>query len=284
VMAGVNVTQAKTSPFGQYVLSQMQTGDTKMQELTTLTGFDPRQDVNELLLASNLTQNAGKGQNTGLALATGTFNTATIMAFATQQGAVSETYKNVTILEDPKQTHGVAFLSGSLVAAGDIGSVKAAIDRQASPSILPAGLAVQVKQLSETEDAWALTTVPPSSLKPPSTAPAVPGVGNGAQNALGTIQSASGGVKFGSNVVLTVQAQTDTAQNATTVAGMLQFLANMAQLQTAKNPQAAALAQAVTVSASGSTVSITLTLPEDQFQQLVTPKSGGARPQRAGRK
>src|SRR3954454_4643447 len=62
VVAGVNVDQAKTSPFGQYVLSQMQLQDTEFQKLVMLTGFDPTRDVHELLVATNGT---GK-ENSGL--------------------------------------------------------------------------------------------------------------------------------------------------------------------------------------------------------------------------
>ena len=54
------------------------------------------------------------------------------------------------------------------------------------------------------------------------------------QNALQQIQSASGGVKFGSMVVVTGQAQTETAQDATKLGGVLQLLVSMAQLQAAE--------------------------------------------------
>ena len=53
VVAGVNVDQAKTSPFGQYVLLQMQSQDQNMRELAAQTGFDPTRDVHELLVASS---------------------------------------------------------------------------------------------------------------------------------------------------------------------------------------------------------------------------------------
>ena len=100
VLAGVNVDQAKTSPFGQYVLSQMQLQDTHLTEVTALTGFDPTRDVHELLVASS----GGATQHTGLALARGNFDPARINAAgADQRGAISETYNGVTIIEDPKQ-------------------------------------------------------------------------------------------------------------------------------------------------------------------------------------
>src|SRR4051794_25586704 len=67
VLAGVNVEQAKGTQFGQYILNQMQTHDTEMQKLVELTGFDPRRDVRELLVASD---GAANGK-TGLAAAKG---------------------------------------------------------------------------------------------------------------------------------------------------------------------------------------------------------------------
>ena len=54
VLAGVNVDQAKTTPMGLYVLAQIQAqNNAQLQELITLTGFDPTRDVHEVLVASN---------------------------------------------------------------------------------------------------------------------------------------------------------------------------------------------------------------------------------------
>src|SRR5437764_4969395 len=81
ILAGVNVQQAKGTQFGQFVLNQLQTEDAQMQKLVTLTGFDPRRDVTELLLASQGTP----GVRTGLALALGTFDADKIIALAITQ-------------------------------------------------------------------------------------------------------------------------------------------------------------------------------------------------------
>src|ERR1017187_3903780 len=251
VMADVNVEQAKTSPFGQYVLTQVETQ--QLTQIATLTGFDPTRDVDELLVAGN-----GAAQHSGLALVLGNFNVATITSIIALQKVATETYHGVTIFEDPKKQGGLAFLSGSIAAAGDLTNLKAAIDRFTAPSILPASLLTEIGQLSAANDAWALTTVPPSSLKPSATAPAIPGLGNGVDHVLGTVQSATAGVKFGANVVLTGQAQADTAQNATAIAGLIQFLVNMAQLKAADEPQVQVLAKALTVSANGATIKISL--------------------------
>jgi hypothetical protein len=275
VMADINVEQAKTSPFGQFVLAQVQ--PQQLMQIAALTGFDPSKDVNELLVAGN-----GAAQHSGLALVLGNFNVTAISALIATQKVVTETYHGVTIFENTQKEAGLAFLSSSIAAAGDLTNVKAAIDRVSAPSILPASLLGEIGQLSAANDAWALTTVPPSSLKQAAAAPAIPGLGNGAENVLGTVQSASAGVKFGTNVVMTAQAQADTAQNATAIAGLIQLLVNMAQLKAAEQPQVQALVKALTVSATGATINISLTLPSTQFQELLQPKAGAHHHARAG--
>src|SRR5579872_6538666 len=106
VLAGVNVDQAKTTPFGQYVLSQMQSQDQHMQKLIALTGFDPTRDVHELLVASNSV--GGSNVPSGLFVARGNFDGGRIAAAAQGDGAILESYKGVNIIEDPKASHGVA--------------------------------------------------------------------------------------------------------------------------------------------------------------------------------
>jgi len=268
VLAGVNVEQAKNSPFGQYVLSQAQTENTDLKKLEALTGFDPTRDVRELLIASN---SVGGTQHTGLFLARGTFNPGLIANAATAHDAVMESYNGITILEDPKKTHGVAFPDASLAIVGDIANVKAAIDRMKSPSSLPASIVSQVNQWSGSQDAWAISAVPVSSLHPPAGAPNVPGM-NGAA-ALQNIQSAAGGVKFGALVVVTGQAQAATTQDAQQLADTVKLLANLAQMQAGNDPIAASLAQSLTVSTSGTTVNASVSLPEDQLQQAMKPKA-----------
>src|SRR5260370_13872377 len=52
VLAGANVTAAKNSPFGQFVLSQMPLGEFGFETFFPASGFDPRTDLNEVLIAS----------------------------------------------------------------------------------------------------------------------------------------------------------------------------------------------------------------------------------------
>src|SRR5438105_14672638 len=71
VLAGVNVDQAKTTPFGVYVLGQIQAQAAQhLQQISTLTGFDPTRDLHEILIASN----GVPGGKSGLVLARGNFD------------------------------------------------------------------------------------------------------------------------------------------------------------------------------------------------------------------
>jgi hypothetical protein len=270
VIAGVNVLTAENSPFGQYVLSQF-AGNSNFTVATTQLGFDPTKDVTEVLTASN----GVKGSHSGLAMATGTFNVSAITTAAVTGGATSETYNGVPLIEDPQQTGAVAFLSSTLAVAGDVASVKAAIDRQSAPQALPAAVLSQIKALSAADDAWFVTTVPVSTLIGPN-ALVAPGLNSNAKaqlNIVSQIQSASGGVKFGANVAFNAVAQADNAQDATNLAAMIQLMANMLQLQGSNNPKAAAVGKALTVSSSGTAVTVSLTLPDAQFQSLLKPQT-----------
>ena len=188
-------------------------------------------------------------------------------------------------MEGPKkQELGIAFLDSTTVAAGDIASVKGAIDRLSRSAIPARGRLVKVNQWSNSQDAWGITTVPPASLAPPmqtATADANADIIrwlNVAQN----VQTAAGGVKFGAQVVFSGEAQCDTAQNATTLGDMVKLLINLAQMQAGQDATAAALIKSVAVTADGNVLKVSASLPQDVFQQMLQPhkKAGTAVHQR----
>lgn len=268
VLAGVNVDQAKTSPFGQYVLGLMQSSQNQeLQQLAAKTGFDPTRDVHEVLVATT----GEPKSHTGLLVARGTFDTAKITTAATQNGAKTTTYGGVTLLTDPKGENALAFLSSTIAAAGDVASVEGAIDRMTTAAPLPAALTVQVNQWSGSQDAWAVSLIPTASLNVPKGAPGLPGVGTQGNNAFQSIQQAAGGVKFGTNVVVTGQAQADTAQNAQQMGDALKLLASLAQMQSQNNAAMKTLLTSLTIAPQGNLLNVSFTIPEDQIQQIVKP-------------
>ena len=263
ILAGVNVSQAKTSPFGQFVISQLQSQDQRLQDVITKTGFDPRSDLDELLLASN----GAQSNPSHLTLACGTFNVTQIKAAATAAGATSEVYKSITIVENLKHGQAFAFLSHtcdsgfSIAVAGGVADVKGAIDRQTAPAKVDASLLVTADQ-----DAWAASLVPPPAIQPPANAPNVPAVPS---TVFQNVQQAQGGIKFGATVMLNAQLQADIAQNATALANVLQFLLNLGQMQAQQNSQAAAALKTVNITTSGNMVNVSADVPEAQAESVI---------------
>jgi len=268
VVAGINVAQVKSSPFGQYLLSRM----SAQNPLPSKTGFDPRTDLQEVL-----TGTAAQPVQKGLILARGNFNAQMIFAAAQAAGLTVETYDGIPILTGKAGkahsfTRALAFLGSSIAIAGDLDSVHGAIDRRTNTSsgIDPA-LAAQVEQLSESLDAWSVSTVPVSTLIANQNLPDQQLNGILDSNLFQSIQQTSGGVKFGSTVQFSAQAIMDTSQNATALANVVRFLGSMAQAN-APAPAAAAIAallQSLSIQTDGNTVNLAAALPESQLESLL---------------
>src|ERR1700682_1760643 len=93
VIAGMQVDQTKNTQFGQFVLSHMQTNDASFQKFILDSGFDPRRDVNEIVMASSWQQTSD-----WLVVARGTFNPAKIFGTALANGGHRTIFQNVDIL------------------------------------------------------------------------------------------------------------------------------------------------------------------------------------------
>jgi len=285
-LAGANVTNAEITPFGQYVLTQLtSTVNQQLQKFITTTGFDPRQDLSEILAASS-----GNVTNpSGLVLGLGNFPVAQITTAITAtkgtQGTAPtvQTYNGATLITDGtgKTAYSIAFLGTTIAIIGDTASVKAAIDRSTGANSITPALAVQVQALSTTEDAWAVTDSPMTSLIPELGASAVgtplPQLGQMFSGILGS----SGGIKFGNTVVITGQALTNDAGTAKSLADVLQALVSIASMAGGQNSEMSSIAQllqGLKVTADGTTINIALSIPETQLETILNSLKNQAKP------
>src|SRR5579863_5796692 len=85
VIAGLQVDRTRDSAFGQFVLSHMQLSDESFKKLIAETGFDPRRDVTELMIASNWESSSPESR--WLVLAKGAFDLQKIQTAAQSNGA-----------------------------------------------------------------------------------------------------------------------------------------------------------------------------------------------------
>jgi hypothetical protein len=277
--AGINVTQAKTSQFGQFLLNNIpQNAD--IQTFITKTGFDPRTDLTEVLMAATLTapaanattQNGHPSFSSGLVLAKGTFNIPKIVATAgADQKVQLSTYAGVQLLTiDGTMAFGL--IDASTAAVGDLVSVKAALDRRTGPgSAIDSGTMARINELSTTEDAWSVSTKGLAGALP------MLGTGDSGSAVLQSIQQSSGGIKFGSSVVLTVQVIADSTQDAASLSDVVKMLSQMASMHSGTGgapSELTNLLKGLTISTDGTAVNLSLTVAEDQLEALVKMAHG----------
>ncbi len=274
VLAGLNITQAKNSQFGQYVLSQLAVNNNKLEEFTSVTGFDPRQDVSEIVMASSGTPKSAN--KSWLVLANGNFNVTTLSAAIQANGGVPTVYKGVNLLthagtsNEQKVVNAVAFLNTSTALAGDLASVKAAIDRKQGNAPADSNVVAKAQQASSNQDFWFVTLVPLSNFSAAMPDPNLSGAMQG--NLFAAINQASGGVRFGDMVTISAEAVSRSEKDAQALVDVVKFLAGLVQLNRQSNPaagQVATLLDALQATASGNVTTISLAIPEQQLEQIL---------------
>ena len=221
---------------------RLQQNEQGLQQLLDATGFDPRRDVREVLVASLGNPASRTG---GLAMVLGTFDVTRIAAAAQTHGQTVET-----------------------AGAGPADEVRAAVDRRNSPAALDTALAVKMNQLSTTQDAWIVSLVPPSVSAARLPDPTLQGLLN--SDLLAGIQQSSAAVKFGVNVDVTAEALAASPQDASALATIIRFLAGMAQ-SNSQGTTAASLLKGLSVTTEGNAVRLALSIPEDMLEQLAQP-------------
>ena len=174
----------------------------------------------------------------------------------------------------------MAFLDESTLAAGDADSVKAAIDRHAAAAVFAGPLADRARQISAVDDVWLASLTPAEFTR--GSAGAAQNQFAPIQNLLQSAQQLSAGLKFAATqVTLSAEVLARTAQDAQSMADVLKFLAGMLQQANSNaspnsSPNSSkppALADAAKIYVSGSSMHVTLSVPEQQMEQFFVPNS-----------
>jgi hypothetical protein len=274
MVAGMDFDRAKNSAFGQRVLGEFKEEDKGFQDLLANTGFDPRKDLREVILASDGTV---KSHERTLIAVRGTFDLGRIGRYLSTQGAKSTNYRGVEIWnKEPKegQTHdgSIAFLDSSLALFGSPTAVKEAIDRRADRT---GGLgpvaAAKVAEWSNRNDIWFVTLGTFSEL----------GIGKTGQNQvtpggvpMDSVQQAFAGVRFGSVIEVTGEAIARSAQDATSLGDVMKFLVGMIRLNSDKPGMEDALkvADSLQINVSGDKVKFSISMPEQMLEKMLDSK------------
>jgi hypothetical protein len=262
IVVGANIATIAASPLGQAIAGAIQNGSPEAKKFLKEIPFDPTRDLREIVAAST-----GEGKDPPTVfLASGTFDTARLNAFAKEQGGrEAMNYQGVSILAGPKKDESVlAFLTDSVVAAGTLEQVKQAIDRRGQANRLNPQLSAKVDQWRASYDAWIVSTAAIAPLA--SQVPNADAQGAMKGDLLKAIEAFSGGLKLGDPLEVSAELLTHTEKDAAALADALRFLLGMILAQ---QQQQKALAQNFTFDVQANTVKISMKVPLQQLMQAV---------------
>lgn len=278
MIAGVDVDRAKNSAFGQRLMAQIKDDDKGFQEFLAATGFDPRRDLREVVVAGD------QAQHKGLLLLRGTFDPSKIRASLLAKGATPATYQGVELWSTSGSKSGegaAAILNTTLAILGTEDMVKGALDQRGAPSPLPASLSTKINAWSGNYDAWFLASGP---LGVNATKM---GTLNGSANIpIDSIQEAAAGVRIRADLEIAAETLMRSPQDATALADVVRFLASMVRMNAGKNgidENAIRVLDTLQVSTSGATARLTVTVPEQSLEKVFERKHEPRRATRAAR-
>lgn len=271
IVTSIDVLQARSSDFGQYLLSKSQNENPDFADFIQQTGFDPRRDLQNLIFESS--GPSGGAQSRFAILARGNFDPARIMETAKAKGAAVQTYQGAQLLlphgDRDGQTIAIAFPDVGVAIMADLTTMHQILANRATPSALDPALQQKIDQVGS-NDAWFVSLAGGSFLNHHVT-----GQKNGppaqAMQALQSILASSGGVRFGTTVDLTINATARSAQDARSLEDVVRFFASMLQMERQKDPRAAILADALdnmTLAVHDNNLLLAVSIPEKSMEQL----------------
>jgi hypothetical protein len=272
---GIQVDQAQKSAFGQYLLTQMDPG-TGLDQFANLTGFDPRRDLKQILIASNGKQG---GPNGALILGQGAFQPDKLSAAATLSGAAKVTYSGIDLFMGKGNNSGIqtlAFLNSNTVLIGDVAGLKSAIDRYRAGTAFGGTLAQRANEVSSQYQAWFVA----ASVDQLANSFGAGGAGGGLPaNAFQSILTAAGGLKLTADAVtVALEAVTRSDKDAQSLVDVVKFLGSMLQMNRnndANATRAANLFDSASITANGPMMRVSLAIPEKDIEQMIAqPKAG----------
>lgn len=275
LLTGIDVPKVSNSPFGQHVLNG--TGqDRRFHDLMTAAGFDPRRDLQQVLLAGVAGKN---GPDSRFALlARGNFDVGKISGAARQKGLKVSTVNGITLLTS--STNGgkdmaFAFPHPGIAVTGDLPTVREILGGTSAGSLDPE-LSRQVSEVGPGNDIWFATLLSGNAIGND-----LPLGGGSNQQLFNTqllrsIKQSSGGIQFGSTVSMAIHLLTGSEADAQSVSDLLRFAGNMVQMKQGDDPHLQAIAAALNtmqLNTSGPRVNASLAMDERVLELFIDQRS-----------
>jgi len=269
IITSVDVSQARNSQFGQYMLNRINVDDRSFDDLVQQTGFDPRRDLQDFVFASPGMDSGGRESKFAF-IVRGSFDRRRIKTMASANGATIQKYHGVDVYVGGANSrgNGFAFLASDVAVMGDLATVQEILAHGGTAAPLDPTLQQLVTSVGLNSDAWFASVMPGGFLAnhvQQETSQVVP------MHALRSIVQSSGGIQFGDTVKLSFDAVTRTAKDAQSIGDVARFMASFAQMNRQNGAGGEAFASAVDqmkLDVDGDAVHLALLLPEKTLEQL----------------
>jgi len=259
VLMGIRMERLRESTLVRALWTQGPAREPEMSELTRLTGFDPLRDLHEVVIAS-----AGGSKATVLLVARGAFAATDLAAVARERAKRRETYQGVEIFfsGDSGEPMALAFLSDSVLVAGDPVNVRGAIARRGRVGLPPGELRRKAEELSQRFDAWGYSIAPVAELAARTPREQTAGIFEG--DVIKAIEQAGGGMRLDQGVELELTTVSRSEQDAAGLANAVRFFTGLLQ---ARDPVAGSYIRDLRV--EGRALLLSLAIPESELTRLL---------------
>jgi hypothetical protein len=263
---GMNVRKFVDSPvYAKFEAKHGQRIAADLADFIARTGVDPRRDLSYVVAGGRAVDHEGKG----VIIAVGRFNTAAITTFIeTHVVPIRVDYKGAVVLMFPEKNgteveKGVAYLSESEIALGDLESLKEVIDVRlgGSPGILSnATLAPMVKALNPEEMFWFAGDAAAILAKAPAHTPFV--------DSISSLQTVMGTVNLTDAVNGRITATAKDDDSARKLADVARGFVALGQLAGNQHADLAELMKGISVTQDRNAVRLLVNFPLDLLEKL----------------
>ncbi len=271
VVAYVNVHDVMTSQFRERVRQMVPEQDRERDEFQRKTGIDIERDIDHLVACVL----AKEGEDGGFVVARGRFNTAQLETLALEHGGQVAEYKGKRLLltsriEKVPETGtvelggkrgGMAFMDEGLVAIGDEASIKSAIDAKSGQSVTANEEMMKlVAEIETGANAWAVgrfDALAGRANLPAEFSSQIPAL---------KWFAATGRINGGISGSLRAEARDE--PSAENLRDVIRGLFALARMQGGSDPKMQAMTQALQLSGTGTTVTVSFTVPAEIFEAL----------------